>query len=64
MNTEAEIYRILVQFWLKQITILEARQQLMDLFEAPKEMECSECGDYTTKGTIEFLCENCEWLKE
>lgn len=59
MNIEAEIDKILVQFWLKQITILEARQQLMDLFEAPKEMECSECGKYSKKGEVIFYCENC-----
>jgi hypothetical protein len=58
MNTEAEIYRILVQFWLHNITILEARQQLMDLFEAPKEMECDECGK-TGSGTVAFICDKC-----
>lgn len=59
MNTEAEIYRILVQFWLHNITILEARQQLMDLFEAPKQMECDKCGKYSKKGDVIFYCENC-----
>lgn len=64
MNTEAEIYRILVQFWLKQITILEAKQQLMDLFESPKKMECDICHKNKANGIVSFICNDCDANEE
>lgn len=60
MNIESEIDKILVQFWLHNITMLEARERLIDLIEAPKEMECEECGKYSKKGDVIFFCEDCQ----